>query len=95
MPRHLLFSDAAWRRTGTLNDTQLRKNLRIKNTRRKSFLEHACWLDDLPIEAATARPTPRFAAHGRISSAHGRRRLASAEPQAAKRDGVASKKLAT
>jgi len=47
----------------TLNDTGLRKNFRRKNTARKSFLEHARLLHDLPIEAAMARPTQRFAAH--------------------------------
>ena len=48
----------------TLNDTQLRKNLRRKNAARKSFLGHARRLNNLPIETAKARPTPRFAAHG-------------------------------
>jgi hypothetical protein len=42
---------------GTLNDTELRENFRRKNTRRKSFLGHARALNDLPIKAATARPT--------------------------------------
>jgi hypothetical protein len=49
----------------TLNDTGLRKNLRRKNTARKSFRGHAHPLNDLPIEVATKRPTPRFAAHDR------------------------------
>jgi hypothetical protein len=43
--------------SGTLNDTKLRKNFRRKNTARKSFLGHARALNDLPIDAATARPT--------------------------------------
>jgi hypothetical protein len=42
---------------GTLNDTELRKNFRRKNTARKSFLGHARGLNNLPIEAATTRPT--------------------------------------
>jgi hypothetical protein len=50
---------------GTLNDTELRKNFRRKNTPRKSFLGHALWLNDLPIEAATARPNAGFPAHRR------------------------------
>jgi hypothetical protein len=48
----------------TLNDTELRKTFRRKNTPRKSFLGHARALNNLPIEVATARPTRRFAAHG-------------------------------
>jgi hypothetical protein len=48
----------------TLIDTELRENFREDNTRRKSFLGHAHGLTDLPIEAATSRPTQRFAAHG-------------------------------
>jgi hypothetical protein len=40
------------RASRTLNDTELRKYFRRKNTRRKSFLEHAQTLNDLPIEAA-------------------------------------------
>jgi hypothetical protein len=51
--------------SATLNDTELRKNFRRKNTRQKSFLGHARALNDLPIEVATARPTQRFAAHRR------------------------------
>jgi hypothetical protein len=35
----------------------LRKNFRRKTARRKSFLGHARRLNDLPIEAATSRPT--------------------------------------
>jgi hypothetical protein len=48
----------------TLNDTELRRNLRRKNTARKSFLGHARRLNDPPIEAAKAWPTQRSAAHG-------------------------------
>jgi hypothetical protein len=65
--RHFDFLRAQRRRQsgcGTLNDTELQKNFRRKNTARKSFLGHARALNDLPIEAATARPTQRFAAHG-------------------------------
>jgi hypothetical protein len=43
--------------SATLIDTKLRKSFRRKNTRRKSFLGHARRLNDLPIEAATTRPT--------------------------------------
>jgi predicted nucleotidyltransferase len=43
--------------SGTLNDTELQKKSRRKNTPRKSFLGHARRLNDLPNEAATARPT--------------------------------------
>src|SRR4051794_24011440 len=48
----------------TLNATELRENFRRKNTRRKSFLEPAQRLTDLPIEAAKTLPTRRCAAHG-------------------------------
>jgi hypothetical protein len=51
--------------SGTLNDTQLKRNFRRKNTRQKSFLGHAQALNDSPVEAAKDRPTRRFAAHGR------------------------------
>jgi hypothetical protein len=44
--------------SATLNDTELLRYFRRKNTRRKSFLGHARRLNDLPIEAAKARPTP-------------------------------------
>jgi hypothetical protein len=50
---------------GTLNDTELRKNFRRKNTARKSFLGHARRLNDLPIEAAKVWPTQCFGAHRR------------------------------
>jgi hypothetical protein len=43
--------------SATLNDTGLRENFRRKNTVRKSFLGHAQSLNNLPIEAATSRPT--------------------------------------
>jgi hypothetical protein len=49
--------------SATLNDTELRKIFRRENTPQKSFLGHARVLNDLPIEAATTRPTQRFAAH--------------------------------
>jgi hypothetical protein len=52
-------------RSATLHDTELRKIFRRKNTPRKSFLGHAHRLNDLPVEAATARPTQRPAAHSR------------------------------
>ena len=45
------------RHAETLIDTKLRKSFRRKNTVRKSFLGHAQALNDLPIEAATGRPT--------------------------------------
>lgn len=67
MRRHFDFlrAQGRWQSgCGTLNDTELRKNFRRKNTAWKSFLEHARRLNDLPIEAAKIRPTPRFAAHG-------------------------------
>jgi hypothetical protein len=67
MRQHLAFP----RRSGggnwpsaTLIDTELREVFRGKNTARKSFFGHARLLNDLPIAAATARPTQRFAAHG-------------------------------
>jgi hypothetical protein len=49
--------------SATLNDIELRKNFRRKNTRRKSFLGHAQALNDLPTEAATRSPTHGLAAH--------------------------------
>jgi hypothetical protein len=66
LPAHGFASDVPeyTHTSATLNDTELRKNLRRKNTVRKSFLGHALALNDLPIEAATARPTQRFPAHG-------------------------------
>jgi hypothetical protein len=51
--------------SATLNDTELQKNFRRKNTARKSFLGHAPRLNDPPIEPATGRPTQQFAAHRR------------------------------
>jgi hypothetical protein len=65
-PRKLIFGVSASSNVGArrnLNDTELQKNFRRKNTPRKSFLGHAQALDDLPIEAANGRPTPRCAAH--------------------------------
>jgi hypothetical protein len=43
--------------SATLNDTELRKYFRRKNTPRKSFLGHARRLNDLPIDAAKVWPT--------------------------------------
>jgi hypothetical protein len=56
--------------SATLNDKELRKSFRRKNTARKSFLGHARWLNDLPIEAAIVRPTQDSLPIGGSSSAH-------------------------
>jgi hypothetical protein len=56
LPAHGFASDVPeyTHASATLNDMELRKNFRGKNTPRKSFLGHARRLNDLPIEAATA-----------------------------------------
>jgi hypothetical protein len=51
LPAHGFASDVpeCTHASATLNDIELRKNFRRKNTRRKSFLGHARALNDPPI----------------------------------------------
>jgi hypothetical protein len=57
MRQHLAFPRRSgggnWPRA-TLIDTELREIFRGKNTSRKSFLGHACELDDMPLTTTVA-----------------------------------------